>query len=65
MAQLQAIDISALSSLILLMLGWLFVPFYIRTNAHTIPAFLKKGIVHPSTGSLASFEAGKKEETEK
>lgn len=31
-----------MASLILLVLGWLFVPFYMRTNVHTMPEFLEK-----------------------
>ncbi len=31
-----------LASLILLILGWLFVPFYIRSNVFTMPEFLEK-----------------------
>ncbi len=31
-----------LASLIVLMLGWLFVPFYLRSNVYTMPEFLER-----------------------
>ena len=38
-----------LHSWIILLLGWVFVPFYMKSNVFTMPEFLEKGIL-PSQG---------------
>ena len=31
---------------IMLMLGWIFVPFYYKANVFTMPEFLKSGLIN-------------------
>src|SRR5437588_213326 len=38
-----------LACLILLILGWVFVPFYLRSNVFTMPEFLEGGLAHLRT----------------
>ena len=39
---LPAVQLELLAAFILLFLGWLFVPFYLRTGVFTMPEFLEK-----------------------
>jgi SSS family solute:Na+ symporter len=41
-----------LASLILLILGWVFVPFYIRSGVYTMPEFLERRYSPAAHGSL-------------
>src|SRR5258706_11073239 len=43
-----------LACLILLILGWVFVPFYLRSNVFTMPEFLERRVKPP----FAPFPAG-------
>ena len=44
-----------LACLILLILGWVFVPFYLRSNVFTMPAFLERRFNRGSAVYLASI----------
>lgn len=44
-----------LACLILLVLGWVFVPFYLRTNVFTMPEFLERRFGRSSAVYLASI----------
>src|SRR6202043_4061110 len=44
-----------LACLILLILGWVFVPFYLRTNVFTMPEFLERRFNRQSAVYLASI----------
>lgn len=41
-ADMPSANFEILASLILILLGWVFVPFYIRTGVYTMPEFLEK-----------------------
>lgn len=44
-----------LASLIVLMLGWVFVPFYLRSNVYTMPEFLERRYNRACRSYLASI----------
>src|SRR4051794_32832027 len=44
-----------LAGLILLILGWVFVPFYLRSNVFTMPEFLERRFSRSSAVYLASI----------
>jgi solute:Na+ symporter, SSS family len=44
-----------LASLIVLMLGWVFVPFYLRSNVYTMPEFLERRYNSACRSYLASI----------
>jgi SSS family solute:Na+ symporter len=44
-----------LACLILLILGWVFVPFYLRSNVFTMPEFLERRFNRPCSVYLASI----------
>src|SRR5215813_1723934 len=44
-----------LACLILLLLGWVFVPFYLRSNVFTMPEFLERRFSRSSAVYLASI----------
>src|ERR671929_968730 len=44
-----------LACLILLLLGWVFVPFYLRSNVFTMPEFLERRFSRASSVYLASI----------
>ncbi len=41
-ANMPMANFEILASLILILLGWIFVPFYLRTGVYTMPEFLEK-----------------------
>ncbi len=41
-ANMPMVNFEILASLILLLFGWIFVPFYLRTGVYTMPEFLEK-----------------------
>ncbi len=41
-ADMPMANFEILASLILILLGWIFVPFYLRTGVYTMPEFLEK-----------------------
>ena len=41
-ANMPMANFEILASLILILLGWVFVPFYLRTGVYTMPEFLEK-----------------------
>ena len=41
-AEMPMANFEILASLILILLGWVFVPFYLRTGVYTMPEFLEK-----------------------
>ncbi len=41
-ADMPSANFEILASLILILLGWVFVPFYLRTGVYTMPEFLEK-----------------------
>lgn len=41
-ADMPMANFEILASLILILLGWVFVPFYLRTGVYTMPEFLEK-----------------------
>lgn len=41
-AEMPQANFEILASLVLILLGWIFVPFYLRTGVYTMPEFLEK-----------------------